>query len=98
MSVTVALRSAQASCSLPACHPFLNRSARTSLQETAYGIQCLPYFLRSPSGIILQPDVIMFNWGLHDGPLGNTTVPGQQGNASVYAPELALIMDMLTVR
>jgi hypothetical protein len=36
-------------------------------EETAYGIQCLPYFLASPSGIDIAPDVVYFNWGLHDG-------------------------------
>ena len=47
-------------------------------EETAYGVQCLDYFLRSPQGQQLNPDVIMFNWGLHDGPLGNSTVPARQ--------------------
>jgi len=31
-------------------------------EETAYGVQCLKYFLRSPLGVPLRPDVIMFNW------------------------------------
>ena len=31
-------------------------------EETAYGIQCLDYMLRSPGGVFLKPDVIMFNW------------------------------------
>ena len=31
-------------------------------EETAYGVQCLKYFLRSPLGVSLKPDVIMFNW------------------------------------
>jgi hypothetical protein len=31
-------------------------------EETAYGVQCLDYFLRSPTGELLKPDVIMFNW------------------------------------
>jgi hypothetical protein len=31
-------------------------------EETAYGVQCLDYFLRSPEGVRLRPDVIMFNW------------------------------------
>ena len=37
----------------------------------------------------------MFNWGLHDGPLGNATRPGQQGNSSVYAPQLRRIATRL---
>jgi hypothetical protein len=57
-------------------------------EETAYGIQCLDYFLRSPAGVLHKPDVIMFNWGLHDGPLGNSTVPGQAGLPDVYATQL----------
>ena len=32
-------------------------------EETAYGVQCLDYMLRSPAGDFLEPDVIMFNWG-----------------------------------
>eukprot|EP00656_Telonema_subtile_P018878 TRINITY_DN20254_c0_g1_i1.p1 TRINITY_DN20254_c0_g1~~TRINITY_DN20254_c0_g1_i1.p1 ORF type:complete len:269 (-),score=55.01 TRINITY_DN20254_c0_g1_i1:68-874(-) len=64
-------------------------------EETAYGIQCLDYMLRSPEGVFLKPDVIMFNWGLHDGPLGNSTVPGQAGLPDVYAPQLEVITQRL---
>ena len=60
-----------------------------------YGIQCLPYFLHAPNGEAVKPDVIMFNWGLHDGPLGNTTVPGQAGLPDVYAAQLENITTML---
>lgn len=31
-------------------------------EETAYGLQCIDYFTRSPSGERVTPDVIMFNW------------------------------------
>ena len=64
-------------------------------EETAYGMQCLDYMLRSPGGIFLKPDVIMFNFGLHDGPLGNSTVPGQSGLPNVYASQLDVITQML---
>jgi hypothetical protein len=64
-------------------------------EETAYGIQCLDYMLRSPGGTFLKPEVIMFNWGLHDGPLGNHTVPGQAGLPDVYAPQLEIITQKL---
>jgi hypothetical protein len=57
-------------------------------EETAYGEYCLDYFLRHPDGSAIKPDVIMYNWGLHDGPLGNGTHPGQQGNSSVYPGQL----------
>jgi hypothetical protein len=57
-------------------------------EETAYGVTCLQYMLRSPTGELLKPDIIMFNWGLHDGPLGNVTQPGQAGLPAVYAAEL----------
>lgn len=57
-------------------------------EETAYGVLCLDYMLRSPAGNRLAPDVIMFNWGLHDGPLQNSTSPGQYGLPAVYAAEL----------
>lgn len=67
-------------------------------EETAYGVKCLDYMLRSPAGEFLEPDVIMFNWGLHDGPLGNTTVPGQAGLPDVYAQELELITKMLIAK
>jgi hypothetical protein len=64
-------------------------------EETQYGLRCLKYFLHSPSGMPIKPDVIMFNWGLHDGPLGNTTIPGQQGNTTVYAAELNQIAQQI---
>lgn len=64
-------------------------------EETAYGVQCLDYMLRSPGGVFLKPDVIMFNWGLHDGPLGNSTVPGQAGLPDVYAAQLEVITQKL---
>jgi hypothetical protein len=31
-------------------------------EETAYGVACLQYFFHSPKGVVLKPDVIMFNW------------------------------------
>lgn len=61
-------------------------------EDTAYGVSCLEYFLKDPSGELLEPDVLMFNFGLHDGPLGNDTVPGQQGNSTVYPGELEQIV------
>lgn len=42
--------------------------------------------IRSPAGELLMPDVIMFNWGLHDGPLENSTEAGQYGLPAVYVP------------
>ena len=67
-------------------------------EETAYGMQCLDYMLRSPAGVLLKPDVIMFNWGLHDGPLGNSTVPGQAGLPDVYGAQLANITAQLIAK
>eukprot|EP01064_Diplonema_japonicum_P012884 TRINITY_DN20230_c0_g1_i1.p1 TRINITY_DN20230_c0_g1~~TRINITY_DN20230_c0_g1_i1.p1 ORF type:complete len:332 (+),score=56.88 TRINITY_DN20230_c0_g1_i1:42-998(+) len=64
-------------------------------EETAYGQQCLKYFLSSPSGVELHPEVLMFNFGLHDGPLGNATIPGQQGNTTVYKEQLNNIAGQL---
>ena len=69
-------------------------------EETAYGLRCLEYFIRHPNGQPLAgsasaPLVIMFNWGLHDGPLGNSTRPGQQGNSSVYPSQLRQIATRL---
>ena len=69
-------------------------------EETAYGLRCLDYFIRHPNGVPLKGTkqsklAIMFNWGLHDGPLGNATRPGQQGNSSVYAGQLRQIASRL---
>lgn len=64
-------------------------------EDTAYGLQCLEYFMKGPDGSLLEPDILLFNFGLHDGPLGNKTVPGQQGNSSVYANELEQIVVVL---
>ena len=71
-------------------------------EETAYGVQCLDYFLRAPNGTSWSPDVVMFNWGLHDGPQlfaeppANVTIPGQEGNMTVYASQLDAIATRLS--
>jgi hypothetical protein len=57
-------------------------------EETAYGVRCLDYFLASPSGMDISPDLILFNWGMHDGPLGNDTTPGQNSPPDNYTPTL----------
>ena len=54
-------------------------------------MRCLEFMLLLPGGAELKPDVIMFNWGLHDGPLKNITQPGQYGLPSVYAAQLETI-------
>ncbi len=69
-------------------------------EETAYGLRCLDYFIHHPNGQPLAGTasselVVMFNWGLHDGPLGNSTRPGQQGNSSVYPVQLREIATRL---
>ena len=69
-------------------------------EETAYGLRCLDYFIHHPNGEPLAGSssaklVIMFNWGLHDGPLGNRTSPGQAGNSSVYPSQLLEIATRL---
>ncbi len=60
-------------------------------EETTYGLACLDFFTASPSGMPIHPDVILFNWGMHDGPLGNSTFPGQNAPPDNYASELTLI-------
>lgn len=35
-------------------------------EETAYGDACLHHFLHSPSGFPINPDLILFNFGMHD--------------------------------
>lgn len=63
-------------------------------EETAYGVQCLDFLLAHPDGAPLIADVIVFNWGLHDGPQlfaappANVTIPGQEGSMTPYASEL----------
>lgn len=42
-------------------------------EETAYAAQCLGYFTSSPSGVALHPDLVMFNSGMHSGPVWNVT-------------------------
>lgn len=61
--------------------------------ETAYGEQCLDYFLSSPSGVQLVPDVLYFNWGLHN--IGTTVVPGQGSTPQLYLPSLTNIVRRL---
>ena len=66
-------------------------------EEAAYGLQCLEYWLRSPSGVEITPDLVYFNFGLHDGPQlfdyppANVTIPGQEGNMTVYPAQIAQI-------
>lgn len=64
-------------------------------EETAYGLKCLPFFLASPSGISFQPDLVLFNWGMHDGPMMNTTWPGQNAPPTDYSDELEQIAQAL---
>jgi hypothetical protein len=67
-------------------------------EETAYGVQCLDYFLRDPNGTRLKPDVIMFNWGLHDTGKIGTATPGQGGAWNVYAAQLTNITVQLQAK
>lgn len=64
-------------------------------EETAYGLQCLDLWLASPSGMSIAPDLIWFNFGMHDYvpscQPGQGCVPGQSGNTSVYPSELTSI-------
>jgi len=64
-------------------------------EETAYSLRCLSGYLLSPSGNPLDLDLIIVNFGMHDGPLGNATVPGQNAPPTNYAKELGEILDML---
>eukprot|EP00729_Bicosta_minor_P001691 gene1691-34605_t len=70
-------------------------------EETAYGVQCLDYWLRYSNGSAYAADLVYFNFGLHDGPQlfnappANVTIPGQEGNMTVYAPELTEIATRL---
>lgn len=44
-------------------------------EETHYGWECLDYLLAAPDGTPQRPDVLFFNFGLHN--LNNNTIPGQ---------------------
>lgn len=62
-------------------------------EETAYGLQCLNYFLSTALQEPYKADIILFNWGLHN--FNNGTVPGQNGPPSVYTPQLEQITQQL---
>lgn len=65
-------------------------------EEAQYGWWCLDYLLRAPDGSMPVPDIIMFNWGLHNCLGGNNSrVPGQAGPADEYAPYLSKIAEKL---
>ena len=57
-------------------------------------IESSAHLLRSPSGVAQIPDVLYFNWGLHN--VNNETVPGQSGPISAYAPYLEKIVGRLS--
>ena len=60
-------------------------------EETTYGLYCLEYFLHSASGMNIKPDLILFNFGMHDGPMFNDTFPGQNAPPQNYQAELTLL-------
>merc|ERR1712159_401754 len=67
-------------------------------EETKYGAACIDHLVRSPDGTKLMPDVLMFNWGLHNALAGNCTapcVPGQSGPPVEYRPYLEQIVKRL---
>ena len=64
-------------------------------EETTYGLRCLDNYLHSPSGMPLQLDLVLFNFGMHDGPMFNNTFPGQNAPPDSYREELAEIADRL---
>ena len=52
-------------------------------EETAYGLYCLDFFLASPSGMALQPDVILFNFGECARPVPCACAARQRGCGSL---------------
>jgi len=68
-------------------------------EETAYGWQCLDYLLRAPNGKQLRPDMLYFNFGLHNtvDPVKNPglVIPGQSGLDTEYMPYLRKIVKYL---
>eukprot|EP00656_Telonema_subtile_P006987 TRINITY_DN13261_c0_g1_i1.p1 TRINITY_DN13261_c0_g1~~TRINITY_DN13261_c0_g1_i1.p1 ORF type:complete len:344 (+),score=58.39 TRINITY_DN13261_c0_g1_i1:140-1171(+) len=63
-------------------------------EETHYGWTCLDYLLSAPDGTPQRPDVLWWNFGLHN--LNNQTVPGQAGPVAEYAPYLEKIAAKLS--
>ncbi len=66
-------------------------------EETTYGLACLDFFLHSPSGMAAKFDLVLFNFGMHDGPMFNDTYPGQNAPPDNYKAELTLITARLQV-
>lgn len=67
-------------------------------EETLFGARCIDNLIRAPDGTPLSPDVLMFNWGLHNSLSGNCTppcIPGQSGPPAEYAPYLEKIVTFL---
>jgi len=64
-------------------------------EDTGYGFDCLQHMLSSPKLVELKPDVIQFNFGLHNTAPPGKAKPGQSGYPQDYAPQLTLIADEL---
>eukprot|EP00938_MAST-03A_sp_MAST-3A-sp1_P005025 g5025.t1 len=68
-------------------------------EETAYGWKCLDFLLRAPNGSKLRPDLLYFNFGLHNliDPIHNpgVVIRGQSGLVSDYMPYLEKIVEYL---
>lgn len=78
-------------------------------EETLYGFRCINNLIRAPDGTPLSPDVLLFNWGLHNSlypctnPVPDGAPPahgvacttGQSGPPADYAPYLEKIVDFL---
>lgn len=62
-------------------------------EETKYGDLCLDFLLRAPDSTAQRPDVLFFNFGLHN--LNNKRDPGQSGPIAEYAPYLEKIATRL---
>lgn len=62
-------------------------------EETKYGWLCLDFLLRAPDGTPQRPDVLYFNFGLHN--LNENRLPGQSGPIEEYAPYLDKIAQQL---
>ncbi len=44
-------------------------------EETQFGARCIENLVRAPNGTPLSPDVLLFNWGLHNSLSGNCSKP-----------------------
>ena len=96
LGYTPALSTALADVAMLQHAPF---STDGGSEEAAYTLQCLSFWLASPSGERLPWDLVYVNSGMHNSGQGaDWIVPGQSGEPAAYAAELSSILTVLVSR